>query len=1080
MKPYKLVICFLLLILLTSFGYARDEDRSPQVDTNSGGDATTLDTLDSTQFIRSDTTDSVTSGVTTWADGTTLSILGSLRLSDTDDSNTTLIKWNENDTSDRILNFLLSGGDRSLTLEADSYLNQDLTTDAHPTFDSLTISDTVYGGDIWLNSEVWVDVRSYDASGGYTATTGNITIAQTTLVVADSTSFEIGHGILVENAAVGPTDLVTTIANVVGNTITLADSAGATAVGQNVYHDDTDAIQAAVNATKGLGDQGTLYFPNGSYRISSAIDIDRGLRILGASRNGARIMQVGEDHLFHVSSDLPGMAGAAAHMEISHLALFSSSTTVDTAMVYLEKGCSRSHIHDLYMAGGYNGIWLDGQVGWSVHDITAGEGVYRSWAGSNFDASIPTMQNLIYMTENVSSASNANHIYDINSEAGVVYAVYMTQSGGEGNNYFDRIIAEGGVASYGIYVENCSGVGFSGLHVEGVNCGVHIRNSQLVSIVDSQTGFVNFDNVDNSFIRNSSGSYISIDEWSNLPTVRGFRYSGSANVLGINADVFGLENTSNSYQKVSGKSVYNPHNLVDGDLESWGDLGPIGLYSWGTGVSVTEENTIVKSGSAAAKVAVGGAGSSGALAYNVDLPKYNRAYSHNIRSADFQWTAGAGANDFYLEVSGGGDPSISFVPLNVIINDSWATYDSTVVDVTAGQWSYGDSDSLGFDTIYVNLAGNTDPDLEASGYIEYVNKTPSVTISAWVYSSAGTGSGRCYIVGYYNPGGSGNSNLFTIDEDTWTRVEATFPMKADKTSLTLLVGPSYFNAAMAGKDLIIDCVEVVEGDVSSPYWNNIAFTDLRAGKCFITWPQNTFTANDATPTVYEGSFFVTANSNPTIVTIFDNGYEGQQITVLINDNNTTVDFTGTNLVGNDGNDWSPASGNWLTAIFDGTNWYCDTNGVKTATDDYVWSQYYPHADGADNVGTMIDDHDSTNHRNYTRWSPGAASNDYDCVFQWRLPGNYASLTGLSLDVRASDFANASVVVTMEDGDGNIDAGISAADHSAGANDTWQTKTDTPTGSYAVDEWIYIYVKLEGDNGDTIDLSRVFMSYTISD
>jgi len=63
--------------------------------------------------------------------------VGSLDLADTDASNNLSLVWNENDTSDRTLNFLVSGGTRSLTIEADSLLNQDLTTDATPTFAGL-------------------------------------------------------------------------------------------------------------------------------------------------------------------------------------------------------------------------------------------------------------------------------------------------------------------------------------------------------------------------------------------------------------------------------------------------------------------------------------------------------------------------------------------------------------------------------------------------------------------------------------------------------------------------------------------------------------------------------------------------------------------------------------------------------------------------------------------------------------------------------------------------------------------------------------------------------------------------------
>lgn len=83
-----------------------------------------------------------------------------------------------------------------------------------------------------------------------------------------------------------------------------------------------------------------------------------------------------------------------------------------------------------------------------------------------------------------------------------------------------------------------------------------------------------------------------------------------------------------------------------------------------------------------------------------------------------------------------------------------------------------------------------------------------------------------------------------------------------------------------------------------------------------------FTADDATPSVLLGTKFKTANANPTTITSFDNGSTGKKITVLINDANTTIDFSSTTLKGNGGVDWTPKSGDVIEATFDGTNWYC--------------------------------------------------------------------------------------------------------------------------------------------------------------
>lgn len=84
----------------------------------------------------------------------------------------------------------------------------------------------------------------------------------------------------------------------------------------------------------------------------------------------------------------------------------------------------------------------------------------------------------------------------------------------------------------------------------------------------------------------------------------------------------------------------------------------------------------------------------------------------------------------------------------------------------------------------------------------------------------------------------------------------------------------------------------------------------------------TFTANDTTPSVADGSDVYKTNNTSATITTFDNGYAGQTIRVIFNDSNTTVDFTGTNLKGNDGVDWSPDTGDAMICFYDGTNWYC--------------------------------------------------------------------------------------------------------------------------------------------------------------
>ena len=83
-----------------------------------------------------------------------------------------------------------------------------------------------------------------------------------------------------------------------------------------------------------------------------------------------------------------------------------------------------------------------------------------------------------------------------------------------------------------------------------------------------------------------------------------------------------------------------------------------------------------------------------------------------------------------------------------------------------------------------------------------------------------------------------------------------------------------------------------------------------------------FTVDDPTPDVGDGNFFKTANDNATTITAFDGGSNGQSIYIVVDDANTTIDFTGTNLKGNGGVDWTPSANDHMTCIKDDTNWFC--------------------------------------------------------------------------------------------------------------------------------------------------------------
>lgn len=94
----------------------------------------------------------------------------------------------------------------------------------------------------------------------------------------------------------------------------------------------------------------------------------------------------------------------------------------------------------------------------------------------------------------------------------------------------------------------------------------------------------------------------------------------------------------------------------------------------------------------------------------------------NIRSAAFAWTAsGSGTNEYYVRTAANGDPGFAASPPTsngVFINGSAATK-ASLGSLAAGNWGYGDNDTLGYDTVYVRLSGGGDPDAQVDNHIYF-------------------------------------------------------------------------------------------------------------------------------------------------------------------------------------------------------------------------------------------------------------------------------------------------------------------------------------------------------------------------
>lgn len=90
----------------------------------------------------------------------------------------------------------------------------------------------------------------------------------------------------------------------------------------------------------------------------------------------------------------------------------------------------------------------------------------------------------------------------------------------------------------------------------------------------------------------------------------------------------------------------------------------------------------------------------------------------SIRTAALRWVLSAvGTSVYYVELLAGGNPRLSN-PGAVHENGVAMARGSAISALTAGQFAYGNADSLSFPTIYVRLTDSVDPDTKAVGYLE--------------------------------------------------------------------------------------------------------------------------------------------------------------------------------------------------------------------------------------------------------------------------------------------------------------------------------------------------------------------------
>lgn len=673
------------------------------------------------------------------------------------------------------------------------------------------------------------------------------------------------------------------------------------AVGDGIT-DDTAAIQAAIVAANDYVTAGSVFFPAGKYLISAPLVIDRRVHVIGEGM-GSQVYQSADDHVFDIA---PYTSAACHSMSMQRLHLGSAATTPGKACINIS-GVSGGKFEEIYLDGGYYGVAIT-----NSHNNIFTAFVTNQDHPQFFGSSAPT-QVWFY---GYGAVSNAN-MFLYNSLNLGIYGHYWLS--GEPLSVIGGVV-QGGPGMLGSYISNVTGLLIQNVHFESASAKLHLSSCDAFNVHNCYiSGGFQLDDCDsgNLFGVNSSGGGLIRADCA-FVNILGYFGAGITNKSATTQIVAGRHYSAGDGLPNTGIQ-FTQDNQIDGSGELWyGTTWPVGAGRWRGTETFTKETSIVHDGSAAIRITQSGTNGSG-IYFNLDLDRLGRKYLISYRTDDYKWTASlADVGAYYLELTAGGDPGLPFEPLAVFLNDVYAT-EGTGGALANDQWSYGDYDSLGYDTLYVQIAAG-DPDGQALGYVKAVYTYQYVTVSGWVYR--GQGSANPYLGIFWNSGISNTSKA--VPSQQWTRVSQTFRVEYDKTLMRVLFASSYYSQGTTGDWCVWDDLEVVEGHMASGGYSEARGVsgDFRVDGRFVENRIDDFTDGDTTPGVYAGNAFRTANSTPKTITSFDNGILNQRITIYIDDANTTIDMSSGNIRGNNGVNWSPALGDHMECAFDGTNWRC--------------------------------------------------------------------------------------------------------------------------------------------------------------
>jgi hypothetical protein len=118
-----------------------------------------------------------------------------------------------------------------------------------------------------------------------------------------------------------------------------------------------------------------------------------------------------------------------------------------------------------------------------------------------------------------------------------------------------------------------------------------------------------------------------------------------------------------------------------------------------------------------------GPGTDAGTPYHVDISSFQHGdVERYVIGGDWSWTlSGSGTNEYYLRTNASANPTFPS-PVGVVENGT-AMSAGSLGSLAAGEYAFGNNDSLGYSTLYVRLTDSTDPDSKTEKYLDVESGT---------------------------------------------------------------------------------------------------------------------------------------------------------------------------------------------------------------------------------------------------------------------------------------------------------------------------------------------------------------------